>query len=237
MNSSLLFAVAILCSLTGAAARAQTATDLVCTSCVGGTDIAQQAVASGKIADGTIANVDIKASAITSDKIKNGTIARADLLATLLEDIDSAIADISFARISASGGGVVGAQCPSGRVAVAASCECSDSGGTRNLGVLFGCTVTGTGAAAGCFDEALSFNPQLPPPLALVRAICMGAESVDGTPWVATSAGLAADAADPEAAAARDAGIAIWMVEQHEAFETVLARFRSQRSTFESRVR
>ena len=60
-------------------------------------------------------------------------------------------------------------------------------GGTRNLGVLFGCTVSGTGAAAGCYDEAITFNPQLDVPLALVRAICMGAESVDGTPWATTS--------------------------------------------------
>ena len=131
----------------------------------------------------------------------------------------------------------MGAQCPSGRVAVAASCECSDSGGSRNLGVLFGCTVSGTGAAAGCYDEALSFEPQLPEPLALVRAICMGAESVDGTPWENTSQGLSVDAADPEVDAARTAELARWMKEQQASFDEVLARFRSQRSTFESRAR
>ena len=65
----------------------------------------------------------------------------------------------------------------------------------------------------------------------------MGAESVDGTPWATTSQGLSVDAADPEAAAARDAELARWMKEQQASFDEVLARFRSQRSTFESRAR
>jgi hypothetical protein len=237
MKQTPMIAVVLLACLAGAAARAQTATDLNCTGCVGETDIAAQAVTSGKIANGTILNADLSASVVTSDKIRNGTIARADLATALRDDIDGAIADISFARISASGGGVADVQCTTGHVAVAASCECSDSGGARNLGVLFGCVVTGTGAAAGCYDEALSFNPQLPAPLAIVRAICMGAESVDGTPWSSTARGIAADAATPEAAAERDTELARWMQEQQSAFDEVLARFRSQRATFDARVR
>ncbi len=219
-----------------AAAQAQTATNLDCTNCVSETEIAPSAVTSGRIANGTIAGVDIRASTITSEKILNGTIVKADLATALRNSIDGAIADISFARITASGGGVVGAQCPSGRVAVAASCECT-GGGTRNLGVLFGCTVSTTGAAAGCFDEALSFNPQLAEPLANVRAICMGAESVDGTPWSNTTEGLAADSVSPEAQAARDAELARWMKEQQADFDAVLAKFRSQRATFDARAR
>ncbi len=237
MKHALIVAVVTLCCLPGAAARAQTATNLDCTLCVGEPEIAAQAVTSGKIANGTISGVDIKASAITSDKIKNGTITKADLVAALADDIDGAIADISFARITASGGGVVGAQCPSGRVAIAASCECTDGGGSRNFGVLFGCTVTGTGAAAGCFEEALTYDPQLPAPLANVRAICMGAESVDGTPWSNTAQGLAAAAAGPEAATARDVEIARWMKEQQAEFDEVLARFRGQREKFGARIR
>jgi len=217
MKRTLIPATAILCLLPGVAAQAQTATNLNCSLCVSEPEIAAQAV--------------------TSAKIANGTIARADLATALRDDIDGAIADISFARIAASGGGDVGAQCPSGRVAIAASCECSDDGGTRNLGVLCGCVVTGTGAAAGCFDEAASFNPQLPEPLAIVRAICIGAESVDGTPWSSTARGIAADAATPEAAATRDAELARWMQEQQSAFDEVLARFRNQRATFDARVR
>jgi hypothetical protein len=223
--------------LAGAPVAAQTATDLNCVSCVSEAEIANGAVTSVKIANGTIANADIRASAITTDKIKNATIVMADLAAALQDDINGAIADISFARVSASGGGIVGAQCPSGRVAIAASCECSSNGGTRNLGVLFGCTVTSTGAAAGCYDEALSFNPQLPEPLALIRAICIGAESVDGTPWSNTIQGLAIDAASPEARAARDAELARWMKDQQSEFDELLAQFRSQRATFDARVR
>ncbi len=237
MKRTLILAFATLCSLAGSGAQAQTATNLNCTLCVSEPEIAAQAVTSAKIANGTIAGVDIKASAITSDKIKNGTIAKADLVAALQDDIDGAIADISFARVAATGGGVVGAQCPSGRVAVAASCECTDGGGSRNLGVLFGCTVTTTGAAAGCYEEALSYNPQLSAPLANVRAICMGAESVDGTPWSNTTQGIAADAASAEAGAARDVEIARWMKEQQAEFDAVLARFKDQRARFEARTR
>ena len=237
MKHPLIVAIALLGCLPGTPVRAQTATDLSCTSCVSEAEIANGAVTSVKIANGTIVNADIKASAVTTDKIKNGTILEADLATALRDDIGGAIADITFARVSASGGGAVGAQCPAGRVAVAASCECTDGGGTRNLGVLFGCTVTGTGAAAGCFDEAISFNPQLPAPLANVRAICMGAVAVDGTPWTSTAAGLASDTLGPEAAAARDADLARWMREQQASFEDTLARFRNQRATFEARTR
>ena len=237
MKHTLIVAFATLCCLPGAAARAQTATNLNCSLCVGEPEIAAQAVTSGKIANGTIAGVDIRASTITSDKITNGTLTKADLAATLQNDIDGAIADISFARIAASGGGVVAAQCPSGSVGVAASCECTNGGGTRNFGVLFGCTITAGGAAAGCFEEALSFNPQLPAPLANVRSICMAAESVDGTPWTNTAQGLAVDSVSPDAAAARDAELARWMKEQQADFDEVLARYRSQRATFDARVR
>ena len=126
MKKTLMLGIVLSGCLPGAVALAQVATGLNCTGCVGPIDIATNAVTTAKITNGTISGVDIRASAITSDKIKNGTVAMADLEAALRADIGSAIADITFARISASGGGVVGAQCPSGRVAVAASCECSD---------------------------------------------------------------------------------------------------------------
>jgi hypothetical protein len=236
MKRTLILATATLCCLSGVAARAQTATNLNCSLCVSEPEIAAQSVTSAKIANGTIAGVDIRASTITSDKITNGTLTKADLAAALQNDIDGAIADISFARIAATGGGVVAAQCPSGSVGVAASCECTNGGGARNFGVLFGCTITAGGAAAGCFEEALSFDPQLPAPLANVRAICMAAESVDGTPWTNTAQGLAVDSVSPEAAAARDAELARWMKEQQAEFDAVLARYKAQRAAFEARV-
>src|SRR5262245_2524614 len=200
--------LAMACCLLAKLAMAQTATDVTCTSCIDETDIKNQAVTSDKIANGTISAVDIKNQAVTSDKIANGTVSTADIAANAItsdriknqtivmsdlapsvqDDIGGAINNLTVQRISATGGGVVAAQCPSGRIPVGASCECDDSGGTRNAGVLFGCTVDGNGAAAGCFSEARSFNPTLGDPLAIVRAVCLGAESVDGTPWVPTRA-------------------------------------------------
>ena len=235
MKKLVILSIASCCCVPDAVALAQTATDLTCTSCVGETDIANQAVTGAKIANGTISTADIKLSAITSDRIKNQTIVMSDLAPSLQDALGSAIANLTVQRVSASGGGVVGASCPSGRIPVAASCECDNANGTRNLGVLFGCTVAGTGAAAGCFEEARSFNPTLPAPLAIVRAVCLGAETVDGTPWVPTSAGLAVDTG--EASESQAADQAKWMKEQHESFEAVLAKFRDQRSAYDSRTR
>lgn len=230
----LILSIASCCCLSAPVAIAQTATDLTCTSCVGETDIANQAVTSAKIANGTIATADIKLSAITSDRIKNQTIVMSDLAPSLQDALGSAIANLTVSRVSASGGGVIGANCPAGRIPVGASCECDNANGTRNLGVLFGCTVSGTGAAAGCFEEARSFNPTLPAPLAIVRAVCLGAETVDGTPWVPTSTGLAVDTGT--ASESQAAEQAQWMKQQHDSFEAVLARFRAQRAAYDSRT-
>lgn len=79
---------------------AQTASDVVCTGCVGATDLAtnavtgqkiqnsavtgtkiqNNAVTTTKISDGTIVEADIADSAITSAKISDGTIASDDIL-------------------------------------------------------------------------------------------------------------------------------------------------------------
>lgn len=235
MNKATCLGAALLGFLVvSASASAQTATNLECTSCVGETDIANQAVTSVKIANGTVANVDLKASAVTTDKIKNGTIALADLATDLKNSLGNAIADITTARVTVSAVGAAAAECPSNRIPVAASCECDDAGGSRNLGVLFTCAVSGTGAVAACFDEALSFNPQLGGPVAIVRAICLGAESSDGTPWVPTRAGLALDAGvDATPAAAADQ--ANWMRDQHATLEAALAKLKRQRASYVER--
>ena len=231
----LILGIASCCCLSAAVASAQTATGLICTSCVGETDIASQAVTGAKIANGTITYLDIRFGSITSDLIKNQTITMPDLSLPLQDALGSGIADITVARVSASGPSVVGATCPAGRIPVAASCECDNARGSRNLGVLFGCTVSGTGAAAGCFEEARSFNPTLPAPLAIVSAVCLGAKTVDGTPWVPTSAGLAVDTG--KASEAQAAAQAKWMKEQHDTFEAVLAKFRDQRAAYDSQTR
>jgi hypothetical protein len=65
-----------------------------------------------------------------------------------------------------------------------------------------------------------------------VRAVCLGAESVDGTPWVPTSAGLAPDAAASQAAAAEQAD---WVKQQHATFEEALERLKGQRARHAAR--
>jgi len=229
MTKRVILAIAGLCSLvSGGAALAQTATDVTCTSCIDEADIKNQAVTSAKIANGTIATVDIKTNAITSDRIKNQSILMSDLAPSLQDPINGAINNLTVQRVSASGSGVVAASCPSSRIPVGASCECDNANGARNLGVLFGCTVDGNGAAAGCFPEARSFNQQLPDPLAIVRAVCLGAESVDGTPWVPTRNGLAPD--DGKASAADVADQAKWMQEQQRSLDALLEKFKRQRA-------
>ena len=144
MKISMLWIAASCAAAFSAAGTAQTATDVTCTSCVGETDIANQAVTSAKIAEGTIRGTDIRAGAITSDKILNGTVSRTDLSPQVQDLLDGAIVNITIQRVAVSAGGVAGAECPSGRIPVSASCECDDANGTRNFGVLFACTISGT---------------------------------------------------------------------------------------------
>ena len=236
MKRLMLWIAASCAAAFSAAGTAQTATDLTCTSCVGETDIANQAVTSAKIAEGTVRGNDIRAGAITSDKILNGTVSRTDLSPQVQDLLDGAIVNITIQRVAVSAGGVAGAECPSGRIPVSASCECDDANGARNFGVLFACTISGTGAVSACFDEALSFNEQLPAPLAIVRAVCLGAKTADGTPWVPTSTGLELDAGGGEDAMARAVDQVKWMREQHGTFDAALAKLRSQRAEFERRT-
>ena len=56
----LILGIASCYCLSGAVASAQTATDVTCTSCVGETDIANQAVTGAKIANGSVTGADIR---------------------------------------------------------------------------------------------------------------------------------------------------------------------------------
>ena len=147
-------ALAAGCALVGEA-LAQAATNVDCTGCVHVTDLANNSVTSAKIVNGTVASVDIKPSAVTSEKIQNGTIVLADLAPAVRTSINDAIANVTTALVTVSAASVAGANCPSSRIPVAASCECDDSGGSRNLGVLFTCAVSGTGAVAACSSTNL----------------------------------------------------------------------------------
>jgi hypothetical protein len=55
------------------------ATDLVCSGCVGTSDIADNAITSAKIGSGQVAVTDIATDAVTSTKIKNQQVATNDL--------------------------------------------------------------------------------------------------------------------------------------------------------------
>jgi hypothetical protein len=131
---------------------------------------------------------------------------------------------------------VAEANCPSNRIAVSASCVCDDNNGNSNFGVLFACAVDGNGAFAACFDEYGSFDPFLDSPLAIVQAICLGAESTDGTPWVPTAEGLAppstVSGTDGDAAAQ-----AQWHKEQYEALQSRVAEMRAKAAQHRTRLR
>jgi hypothetical protein len=96
--------------------------------------------------------------------------------------------------------GVVSVTCPSTSLVLSASCSCDYANGTRNFGVLFSCTVAGNGAVAACFDEAGTFNPNLPPPRADVTALCVSGTNVNGEPLFVFLAAKAKQDADHLAA-------------------------------------
>src|SRR5215212_1000866 len=55
------------------------ATDLVCSGCVGTTDIANSAVTSAKIGSSQVANSDLATDSVTSSKIAAGQVANSDI--------------------------------------------------------------------------------------------------------------------------------------------------------------
>jgi hypothetical protein len=77
-----------------------------------------------------------------------------------------------FTVTVSDGSGVASTGCPAGSFVTSANCDCNNVNGTRNFGVLFGCQIAGNGVVGGCFDEAGTFDPFLPAPLATVTAMC-----------------------------------------------------------------
>lgn len=187
-------AVALLCA---AQLHAQAASDVVCTGCVGTTDLANSAVTSGKIGSSAVTNAKIASGAVTGAKIKNGSVALDDLSLATQALLDAPIADLTTLRTSASATSIASKACPPNRLAVGASCDCDDVNGTRNYGVLFACQVTASGGVAGCYIESGTYDPFLPPPLATVTAVCLGAVTNDGTVWTPLSASSAAATIEP----------------------------------------
>jgi hypothetical protein len=179
-------------------AHAESATDVVCSGCIGNADIAVNAVSSGKIVDsgvlardlasGAVTANKLATSAVTSAKIKDGAVAKVDLASSVQDQLSGALANLTTTRVQKIDPSVTSATCPADTLPVGATCDCSNSNGTRNFGVLFACQITTTGAAAGCYNEAYSYDPQLPVPLARVSAVCLGATLNDGTAWTPASA-------------------------------------------------
>jgi hypothetical protein len=97
---------------------------------------------------------------------------------------------------SALSTGVVSVSCPSDSLVLSSSCSCDNANGTRNFGVLFGCEVTGNGAIVGCFSDAGSYNPNLPPPRGEVTALCVSGTNVNGDPLFVIHAAKAKEDTD-----------------------------------------
>ena len=205
-------------------ARAQAATDVVCNLCVNNSDLSNNSVTSGRIVDGTIKSNDIAAGGIATGNIANRAVSFGKLSTGVRDALDGALAHLTKTTVEDSAVGLAEAACPSSRVAISASCLCDDNNGANNFGVLFACLVDGNGALAACFDEAASFNPTLDPPVAIVQAVCLGAESTDGTPWDPTPAGLAPLSGRADAVEAK----AAWQKAQHDAFQARAAALRAK---------
>jgi len=244
--------------LVSSLATAQTASNVVCTGCVGTGDMANAAVTTGKIADGavqaidmadgivttqkikdlTIGAIDLANGAVTTGKIRDGAVAFVDLSPPVMDFLGGAIANITTYAALNFGEGTAGVTCPSDRIPVSASCACDNQNGTRNFGVLFDCEVSGTGAMGGCFPEAGTFDPNLPPPLVGVVALCLGAESVDGTPWLPMSTGLTSTGTGSQASQMMTSEAeAQWHKEQQDAYEAALREMQNQVAKHSSRLR
>ena len=219
MNAIRLFltvcALSVLSMLSGIAV-AQTATNLICTDCV----------SSGDIAVGAVKTDELATNAVTTTKIKNNTVTFNKLSVGVRGQLDGAIAIISTLGVTDSQPGSAIVDCPSDRIVVSASCDCFPNNPDTNLGVLFGCVVTGNSALVGCVPEALNFDPNLAEPLANVQAVCMGATSSDGTPWVPTANGLTEFKSNSDTSQATLMEVAQWRKAQREASEASLAKYR-----------
>ena len=222
--------------LTGQA-LAQIATDVQCTACVGADDLAAASVSTSEIANGAVRNVDLGANSVTSGKIKDGNVNLADLSPDVQSFLGASIASISVTGQLAADIYVAGVECPSDRIPVSSSCGCSNDNGNSNYGFLALCALTVNGATAECYEDALTYDPLLEAPVAVVVAHCLGAISADGTPWIPGPSGFAPDArvigGSDEAA---NAQLAEWHASQHAAFESKLSEMKKQSSIRRSRI-
>jgi len=231
--------VALSCSLSvGSPALAQTATDVVCTNCVDGTDLANDSIGGSKIIDGAIRTNDLAKGAVRSANIGTGQVSIGKLSNQVRGLLDASIVSISTLAIYSSDTGVATAECPADRIPVSASCQCDSSNpSSTNLGMLYACFITGTGALAACYDEPITFDPALASAQADVSAICLGATSADGSPWLPASTGLASPAMNPSASVESDLQLMQWRKKQSDEFEAAVKNAHSQYEAYRQRIR
>lgn len=210
-------------------AIAQTATDLACAQCVGSSDIANNAVGSGKIADGSIKSNDLAANAVKTPNLNNGSVTFNKLATGVRGALDGAIANMTLLYVYATEEGIVGADCPVDTVAISANCACNSNEGANNSGALGLCASFGVGSVAACLSDGGTFDPQLPEPMAEVEAVCLGATTTDGSAWVPVPP-------EPASNAAAGSGTE-WRKRQYDAYEAAIAKARKESAIRESRMR
>jgi hypothetical protein len=209
---------------------AQTATDLTCSQCVQSSDIANDSVGSAKIKEGTIASNDIAPSGVKTANINNGAVTFNKLSPGIKEQMNAAISEITFEFQYNEDEGVASVACPVNTFAVSASCGCSNKDGANNFGVLFFCATAGDGVVAGCFDEALTFDELLPPPVAQAQATCAGATLSGGLTSTAFPTGLSAN----DQSSVNEAQ---WRNEQKQTREAVVADQQKLITELKNRIR
>lgn len=186
-------------ALLGVGAEVQAQDDLVCTRCVDGSDIRSEAVTTNKIkrkavtnaklADKSITSVKIASGVVTRSKIKNRAVNADKLSSDIVDTLNGSIGGIVLEQMTQSdGSGVVSFSCPANSLVASANCFCTSDGGTRNLGVLFSCSIAGNGGVGACFDYF--FDDQLPATLVELTLVCVSAVQNDGTPIVPTLIGV-----------------------------------------------
>lgn len=228
-DSVCLWAAAASLLLMSGIAGAQTASNVVCTGCVGTADLGNNSVTTQKIADGTIRAADIANQAVNSAKIKNGTVALVDLAPEIQEYVNATIAEIYLSLAYDEGEGIMGVSCPENSIPISSSCACNGDGVGINFGVLDFCAVIELeGAVASCNYDALTYDANLSPPTAQVQAVCLSGETNDGSPWVpgvVLPAGSSpiADGKGPLHGPMTD-------------MQSVMAKLRTQRAAYDARL-
>jgi hypothetical protein len=168
-------------------------------------------------------------------KIRNGSLDEREFTPALQAFLGASLANITTLPVSATDLGVASVECPADRIPVSANCICDNDDGNSNFGVLFGCTIAGTGAVAGCFSESGTFNPNLSNPVAIVVATCLGGESADGTPWLPIPSVGSADGQAFARSKPSAGDQAKWMKGRQDAYESGATHMKSKLAEFERR--